>query len=441
MLRVIVLMWCVTGASADIYKFEKDLAVDRRTLAGHYFFHVKSDAGLASVTFKNFEIKWSGDKAGPKGYKSLQVSLIPWSNFWKLVDQNTFCSAERRLIMKENFPTFTVGSKRNATFSIKATDVYLLAISNCGEADGATVAAGDVIVKQVHGHLPGNKTFTLKWWGWFSLVNVVLCIMWAIALARHWKALLHLHKMIAAATTVAFLEAVSAYFQYMEWNNTGSRSMTFITLTMFFYALKYVLTLRMLIETVSGSGIIMERLEVRNEVKMDVTCSIFLMTQWIWKSVISYKYLLMLDKKFLLMLSVPGTLFWFGIFVWVYRQFHTLLTKLQDKKLASEAVKVFTNMRLVLVGSLLLATVVLLLQLTDIVMSATPWELQWVPYDGAPHAVYTVFLLGLMILWWPHEDSWKLGYSDQVDQDENETGGDGKVEAQQIGVAESAEVL
>merc|ERR1712008_512932 len=190
-------------------------------------------------------------------------------------------------------------------------------------------------------------------------------------------------------------------------------------------------------------------LEVRNQVKMDLTCSNFLVTQCIWKSVISYKYLsvisykylLMLDSKFLLLISIPGTLFWFVIFIWVYRQFHTLLTKLQEKKLASEAVKVFMNMRLVLVASLLLATVVLLLQLSDIVVSATPWELQWVPFDGAPHAVYTVFLLALMILWWPHADSWKLGYSDQVDQDENETGGNGKVEAQQVGVAEAAEVL
>merc|ERR1712008_393992 len=131
---------------------------------------------------------------------------------------------------------------------------------------------------------------------------------------------------------------------YRMWNMTGNRSVLFTTLTMFFYAFKYVLTLRMLIETVSGSGITMERLEGRNQVKMEVTCTIFLVTQWIWEMVISYKYLLMLDAKFLLVISIPGTLFWFGIFVWVYRQFHTLLTKLQDQTLASAAVQVFMNM-------------------------------------------------------------------------------------------------
>jgi hypothetical protein len=378
-----------------------------------------------------------------KGYKGLHVSLIPWTHFPTWVDENAFCSPEGLPIMKGGqgqVPIFMVGSEQEATLPIKTTGVYLLATMNCGDADGATITAGEVIVKQVHGHLPGNKTFTFKWWGWFSLINIFLCIMWATALARHWKALLHVHKMIAAATVVAFLEAFSAYFQFREWNTTGSRSLPFMTSTMFCYAFKYVLTLRMLIETVSGSGIIMERLEVRNQVKMDLTCTVFLVTQWMWKMVISYKYLLMLNSSFLLVISIPGTFLWFGIFVWVYRQFHTLLTKLQDKKLASEAVKVFMNMRLLLVGSLLLATVVLLLQLSDIVVAATPWELQWVPFDGAPHAVYTVFLLSLMILWWPHADSWKLGYSDQVDQDENETGGDGKVDAQQIGVAETAEV-
>merc|ERR1711992_278203 len=147
------------------------------------------------------------------------------------------------------------------------------------------------------------------------------------------------------------------------------------------------------------------------------------------------KYRFILNPSFLLVITIPGTLLWLLAFIWVYRKFHTLLSQMQGKKLGSEVVTLFINIRLVLVGSLLLATVVLLIQLADIVVSATPWNLQWLPYDASPHSVYTLFLLALMILWWPSADSWKLGYSDKVNQDENEAGGHDKVQAEQVGVA------
>merc|ERR1712113_1384886 len=106
---------------------------------------------------------------------------------------------------------------------------------------------------------------------------------------------------------------------------------------------------------------------------------------------------------------------------------------------ASVAVTMLTNTLSVLLASVLLATVVLLLQFADIMLSRTPWNLQWVPYDAAPHSVYTLFLLALMILWLPRGDEWKIGYLDQVNQDENVGGGTGKVNPEQIGLAEEQE--
>jgi len=76
------------------------------SLAGNYFFNVEAPAvghaaqGTSSVTFKNFEIKWSDGKVGKGDYKGLQVSLIPWSKFSNLVDKNHFCSFERELVLK-----------------------------------------------------------------------------------------------------------------------------------------------------------------------------------------------------------------------------------------------------------------------------------------------------------------------------------------------------
>merc|ERR1712129_81078 len=241
--------------------------------------------------------------------------------------------------------------------------------------------------------------------------------------------------MIAAAALVTLLQAATEYFQLKVWNMTGTQSMGFMAAAGSLYALKYFLTLHMLIETAAGSGITRERLEVRVPLKMDLFCSVFLVVQWLWKAIVSYKYRLMIEPTFLLAITMPGTLLWFVLFIWVYRKFDTLFSMLKDQKLGSDAVNLFIHTRLVLIGSILLASVVLLMQFADIAVSETAWNFQWVPYDAAPDTVYTLFLVVLMMLWWP-QDYHRFGYSDAVRQTSSSSEGE-QVQAVQIGVAES----
>merc|ERR1712129_356924 len=208
-------------------------------------------------------------------------------------------------------------------------------------------------------------------WGWFTLANAFLVIMWIIASLRHYKALLSVQKVIAACATVALLEASMAYVQHKEWNVTGTQNSFLMAGTMFFYSLKCVLTLHMLIETAAGSGLTLERRQMT--VGFNLVCSTFLVTQWVWKVVLSQKHSLMLDNTFMRRITIPGTLLWFVLFVWIYWKFHAFLSTLKDKKLADEVVTLFFNMRLVLVGVFLLAIVVLKFQLSE-----TPSNLEWV---------------------------------------------------------------
>jgi hypothetical protein len=433
----------VAGAFAELFTLSGVPMPVNRSLAAYHVFHVYAHhfAPTATVTFRNFEIKWSNGE-GMRNYDSLQVSLIPWSKFQRLIHADSFCQCNKLTvatpITNQEIPIYSPTSNKDATFQITETDAYCLTITNCGDRAGATITKGDIIVKQKHGALPANKIWTLQWLGLFTLVTALICIRWVIALARHYKALVYVQKVIGACAMTAFLEAASQYLLYKDWNASGTPSRPLMAVAEAFYCLKYVLTLRMLIETASGSGITMQRLEAGVQMKMTLVCFFCFVLQWIWKLALSYQQ--MPSSAYLVAVSIPGTLLWLVLFIWLHRKFLALSETLQEKKLASEAVSLFINTRFVLLASLLLATEVLMIQLADILLSATPWELQWVPYDAAPHSVYTLFLLAFMILWWPHADSWKLGYSDEVKQEENATGVDGRTPAWQIGVPEAAEI-
>jgi len=446
MQRLVQFLGCaVTGAFAEIFQFENAVALDSLTLQGYYLFPVYADAvgtkvnEKAEVTFRNFEIK-SGKLSENMG-ESIHVSLVPWRDFFRIINTTFFCSKKGVIFQGDAkiVPKFNPVKAKEVTIPIKATGEYILTVTNCGSTS-ATLLKGQVAVKQPHGYLPGNKIWTLYWWGWFTLVNAFLSVVWIIAVVRHRSSVMYVQKVFTGLVVTAFMEGAVQYFLHKDWNNSGSENMVLFVLAMIFYGLKYLITLRLLMHTSAGAGVVMDRVETRLGTKMDITCAVFFMLQWAWKLVFNYKYRFMLPVRFMMLITVPGTLLWLFLFWWVYRQFHVLSETLQNKKLASEVVNLYINLRLVLVGTFVLATVVLLLQVADMWLMSTPWNLQWLPYDGAPHAVYTLFLMAMMFMFWPHKDSWKLGYSDHVEQHETEAGGveaqrdtGNQIEAEQIG--------
>jgi hypothetical protein len=445
MRRLVLFLGCaVTGAFAETFEFSKVQALDRLSLTAYYVFHVYADAvgtkvnEKAEVTFRNFEISPSLSET----IAGIQVSLVPRNGFFSTVDKTHFCSTTNTVRFQgdtKRIPLFNPAQQKEVTIPITATGEYLLVVTNCGK-DGANLLKGQVAVKQPHGYLPGNKISTLHWWGWFTLVNAFLSVVWIIAVARFSSTLLYVQKVLTGLVLTTLMEGVVQYVLHQAWNNSGSENMVLFWLAMTFYTLKYLITLRVLMHTGSGAGVVTDTVATHLGCKMDIALGAFFAMQLAWKSHVTYKYRFMLSQSITMLITVPGTLLWLFLFLWVYRQFHMLSATLQDKNLASEVVKLFINVRLVLVGAFLLATMVLLLQVADMWLASTPWNLQWLPYDGAPHMVYSLFLLVMMILWWPSQDSWKLAYSDCVDQQETEAGGGEahrdkgeQIEAEQIG--------
>jgi len=442
MWRLAFLLGCAAPiAFAEVFEFSNVPIPGGSSLDGYHVFPIYASAvgaklnDKATVTFRNFEIK--------PDYPSVQIALIPWKHNKASIGNIFSCStsSKQAVFNASGVPIFTPSKEfqwhKEATVPIETTGDYLLAATNCGTPGDATLLKGQVVVKQPHGYLPGNKIWTLHWWGWFTIVNAFLCIVWMIAVARHSSSLLYAQKVIGGIMVAACIEGAVQYFLHKDWNNSGPENMMLFNLAMVFYCMKYVFTLRLLMETASGSGLILAELAWGVTLKMDIACAVFFLMQWAWKLLISYKYRKMLDFNFIMTITVPGTLLWLFLFTWVYRKFNLLSTTLEGKMdHTPEIVSLVTNVRLVLVGSFLLATVVLLLQLADVRLASTPWDLQWVPYDAAPHTAYTLFLLAMMMLWRPRKDSWKLAYSDQVGQKEpgqEEEEQAQRVEAQTIG--------
>merc|ERR1712032_1039966 len=192
-----------------------------------------------------------------------------------------------------------------------------------------------------------GKIWTLHWWGWFTIVNAFFCIVWMIAVARRSSSLLYAQKMFTGIMVAACMEGAVQYFLHKDWNNSGSENMIVFNLSMVLYCIKYVFTLHLLMQTASGSGLILAELTWGVKLKMDITCAVFFVMQWAWKLLISYKYRKNLDFNFIMTITVPGTLLWLFLFTWVYRKFNLLSTTLRGKMdHTPEIVSLVINVRL-----------------------------------------------------------------------------------------------
>merc|ERR1712176_845885 len=116
-------------------------------------------------------------------YQGVQLSILPYKDFWVLINPGKFCStqddAQKGLADRQDqllvnkpagssysdvnmymhtvrFPKESNTHPKDVQVSVRATGVYILVFSNCGDFVQATVS-GSVVVKNAYGFLPGNE--------------------------------------------------------------------------------------------------------------------------------------------------------------------------------------------------------------------------------------------------------------------------------------------
>lgn len=441
-------------AQAQIFRFQETPVPATFSLSTHYMFYVyakedapKSDPGAAaSVEFRQLTSKKSGNAEPPRSYKSVEVSLLPFEMFWTLVNKEKFCSSTedvrrkkadewgRLMLTKPKgktlaevgasiqpvpFPASGGAVPKTVAFPIKKTGVYILTFTNCGNFSEATVS-GSLAVKNVYGYLPANEFYTMRLFGWLTVLYVLIFMISFGAMVRHYKALFYIQKGIASITFLCVVECAATWMQYKDWNENGERRDIFFVASLLFYTLKYVLSWRLILLSSLGAGVVLQDLDTKTSIIFFAASTLFMVQSCLWKLLISYRYSHALETGFLMIVTIPGVLIYTGMFMWTFFSLSNLLVRIEEQK-QDMLVKTFRRVQKVLIGGLVLSTFVLLLQVVDISYGGIfPWEYQWFSVDGAPQFAFLLVLCLMMWVWWPNEDSWKFGYMVQVDQNDDE---------------------
>ncbi|CAK9323421.1 unnamed protein product [Citrullus colocynthis] len=157
--------------------------------------------------------------------------------------------------------TFFVGKDETAvippqTIEINSTGMYYLYFMFCDPQLKGTIIEGRTVWRNPDGYLPGKMAPLKKFYEVMSLAYLLLGLIWFLWFVKYWKDVIQLHYHITAVIALGMCEMAIWYFEYANFNSTGSRPMGITIWAASFTSVKKTLSRLLLLVVSMGYGVV-----------------------------------------------------------------------------------------------------------------------------------------------------------------------------------------
>ncbi|PPS12369.1 hypothetical protein GOBAR_AA08274 [Gossypium barbadense] len=157
--------------------------------------------------------------------------------------------------------TFFQGDNEEAkmdveTVEINSTGMYYLYFMFCDPQLKGTLIKGRTVWKNPNGYLPGKMAPLMTFYGLMSLAYLVLGLAWFLRFVQFWKDIIHLHYHITLVIALGMCEMAVWYFEYSNFNSTGTRPMGITLWAVTFGSVKKTLSRLLLLVVSMGFGVV-----------------------------------------------------------------------------------------------------------------------------------------------------------------------------------------
>jgi len=441
---------------AQMYQFEDTAVPKNRSMHTLYAFYIFSEQDAPDKSLGKPFVEFNGlqchstsatrTDASLSDYQSVQVSIVKFRQFWKVINPKKFCASwddveskrapvkdqlllqvQGRATQTESFQGFYTHTirfpnvshpTRNERRIVERTGVYILVFSNCGNFREATVE-GSVVVKNAYGFLPGNEYYKMPFYGWLLLVYVGIAVIWMVLSIRRWRELFNIQHCIATVIILGALEAFMWYVFYNDWNGQGVRGKTMFVLATLLTVVKSTFSYMLVLVASLGWGITRPFLDRSVVRKIQGLCFFYIVLVFIRETVLSFRNSHSLSMAFVLLCLLPVSVLNGVIFYWVFTALSSLIESLKERG-QTEKLILFERLWKFLIWTLAAAMFTLLFQIFNLTKSITErWKYQWLFSDAVSHTLFLLVLSAMMYLWAPSKHSQRYAYSTQLDDCES----------------------
>lgn len=322
--------------------------------------------------------------------------------------------------------TFFEGQNEEAsmgheTIEINSTGMYYLYFMYCDPELKGLQISGKTVWRNTEGYLPGKMAPLMTFSAFMSFAYLVLGLVWFVRFVQYWKDIMQLHYHITAVIGLGMCEMALWYFEYANFNSTGTRPMGITLWAVTFSAVKKTVSRLLLLVVSMGYGVVRPTLG-------GITMKVILLgvTYFIFSEALGLvEHLGNINDftgKARLLLVLPVSLLDACFIIWIFSSLSQTLEKLQIKKsLAKFALyQKFTNS---LAVSVLLSVAWIGYELYF--NAADPlselWRRAWIIPAFWTLLAY-IILVVICILWAPSHNPTRYAYSEETGDDLEEEG-------------------
>ncbi|KAH9673385.1 Lung seven transmembrane receptor family protein [Citrus sinensis] len=139
---------------------------------------------------------------------------------------------------------------------IERTGMYYLYFMYCDPQLKGTMIKGRTVWKNPDGYLPGKMAPLMTFFGLMSLAYLVLGLAWFLRFVQLWKDIIQLHYYITGVIALGMCEVAIWYFEYANFNSTGSRPMGITLWAVTFTSVKKTVSRLLLLAVSMGYGVV-----------------------------------------------------------------------------------------------------------------------------------------------------------------------------------------
>jgi len=262
-----------------------------------------------------------------------------------------------------------------------------------------------------YGYLPGRLYPLLHFYGYMSLLYLVVSILWFILNAYFWRDIVMLQNFISLVLGLCMLEMTIWFFDYRNFNMTGIRHLGAWICAMLLSVLRRTFS-RILVVIVSlGYGVCRPTLG-DDSWKLITLGSIYFVAESALELLIRYDETDEVGTFWRVVLSLPPAILNAIVYWWIFLALSRLTEQLKIRR-QDDKLQIFTQFTRVLMFSLLLAVGYAVYQMYY--MSSgfeySKWQNKWLLDTAIPELLYTLVLLTILILWRPSTNNKRFAYA------------------------------
>ncbi|XP_062092320.1 uncharacterized protein LOC133798133 [Humulus lupulus] len=302
------------------------------------------------------------------------------------------------------------------TIEINSTGMYYLYFMFCDPELVGTVISGRTVWRNPDGYLPGKMAPLMTFSGLMSFAYLVLGLVWFLRFVQYWKDIMQLHYHITAVIALGMCEMALWYFEYANFNSTGSRPMGITLWAVTLTAVKKTISRLLLLMVSLGYGVVRPTLGSITPKLILLALAYFVASEAL-ELVEHLGNINDFSGKARLFLVLPVALLDACFIIWIFSSLSKTLEKLQIRRSMAklELYRKFTN---ALAVSVLLSVVWIGYELyfnaSDPLSEL--WRRAWIIPAFWTLLAY-IILVVICVLWAPSHNPTGYAYSEETGDD------------------------